>query len=246
MNTQNIIALGKQLEELGIDNRSYALLKRICFHPQCFSLTHIVNGTKEQYHFFLFFERVPDSDKYLLKYYDAVLRRQVENTAIVINGINPAALDESMQNINWKEAFNFDEQGQWQPELVQTWQREKRVYDIMEQFTTLEETAEGKAAAVLLKNKYWSGVASPEICGNTGSVKAKGEVSQRFYIAEGRPAISVEEACRFLQNKWLEKEMQWDKRKQAGANGETDAPPATANRSGLLNKKRRLKPSTNK
>ncbi len=44
--------------------------------------------------------------------------------------------------------------------------------------------------------------------GNISPLKNKSEVSQRFYVFDGQAGISVDEACRFLLNRWLEKQMQ--------------------------------------
>ncbi len=53
----------------------------------------------------------------------------------------------------------------------------------------------------------------PGFISNTNSLKTKSEVSQRFYFFEGHPSITIDEAYRYLQNKWREKSMQI-KRKQ--------------------------------
>ncbi len=72
-------------------------------------------------------------------------------------------------------------------------------------------------------------------------LKNKSEVSQRFYFFEGQTGISVDEAYRFLQNRWLEKQIQ-AKRKQSGdSNGEENNSrdqPSSSN--GSLLKKKRL------
>jgi hypothetical protein len=75
--------------------------------------------------------------------------------------------------------------------------------------------------------------------GNLTTIKSKSELNQRFYCAEGQPVISADEAYRFLQNKWLEKQLQL-KRKQFESADESepgDKPTASAG-SGLLKKRR--------
>jgi len=60
-------------------------------------------------------------------------------------------------------------------------------------------------------------------------------LSQRFYFFEAQTGISVDEAYRFLQNRWLEKQMQ-AKRKQTVANNReelTEEEP-TSSGNGLL------------
>ena len=65
------------------------------------------------------------------------------------------------------------------------------------------------------------------------------EVSQRFYFFEGQIGISVDEAYRFLQNRWLEKQMQTKKKVSDANKGEelTDE-EHTSSGNGLLQKKR--------
>ena len=43
----------------------------------------------------------------------------------------------------------------------------------------------------------------PQEKGNINPLKNKSEVSQRFYFFEGQTGISIDEAYRFLQNRWL-------------------------------------------
>ena len=64
-------------------------------------------------------------------------------------------------------------------------------------------------------------------------------MSQRFYFFEAQTGISVDEAYRFLQNRWLEKQMQ-AKRKEPVVNNEEDLTEVehTSSGNGLLQKKR--------
>ena len=65
------------------------------------------------------------------------------------------------------------------------------------------------------------------------------EVSQRFYFFKDQPGISVDEAYRFLQNRWLEKQMQAKRKETAAYNGEKLLEEEhTSSGSGLLQKKR--------
>ena len=64
-------------------------------------------------------------------------------------------------------------------------------------------------------------------------------LSQRFYFFEAQTGISVDEAYRFLQNRWLEKQMQAKKKQSDESNrrqSENDA--NLTSDSGLLRKKR--------
>ena len=75
--------------------------------------------------------------------------------------------------------------------------------------------------------------------GNISPLKNKSEVSQRFYFFESQTGISVDEAYRFLQNRWLEKQMQ-AKRKETNSTeiNESEKDSDASSGSGLLKKKR--------
>ena len=111
----------------------------------------------------------------------------------------------------------------------------------------MELTEEGKQISILLKQKYWSEIPYNELMGNISSLKSKAELSQRFYYAERQSCISADEAYRFLQNKWLEKQMQV-KRKQQEVTDDSDTgeEPNGSSGSGLLKKKRVGNSSKNK
>ena len=83
----------------------------------------------------------------------------------------------------------------------------------IECLSELEKIEDGKAIALDLKLKYWADISYHGFAGIINPLKNKLEVSQRFYFFEGQAGISVDEAYRFLQNRWLEKQMQV-KRKQ--------------------------------
>jgi hypothetical protein len=77
------------------------------------------------------------------------------------------------------------------------------------------------------------------VFGSTSSIRSKSDVSQRFYFSENSVGISVDEAYRFLQNKWLEKQMQL-KKKQVDTTSESDNDEANGSTGSGLLKKRRI------
>ena len=87
----------------------------------------------------------------------------------------------------------------------------------------METEEEGKAIGTALKLKYWAGMNNQELVNNTSPLKTKNEVAQRFYFIEGHEGISVDEAHRFLQNKWIEKQMQ-HKRKKSDETADEEMP----------------------
>lgn len=120
-----------------------------------------------------------------------------------------------------------------------SWEKELKVESVIESLSELEKSEDGKVVCVGLKLKYWAGISYQELFGNISLLKNKSEVSQRFYFFEGQTGISVDEAYRFLQNRWLEKQMQ-AKRKEPVSNNEEELTEEehTSSGNGLLQKKR--------
>ena len=88
-----------------------------------------------------------------------------------------------------------------------SWEKEQKVEAVIEDLNDLENCEDGRKIAVGLKLKYWAGAPYQELMGSISPIKSKSEVTQRFYFFQGLTGITVEEAYRFLQNRWLEKQM---------------------------------------
>ena len=110
---------------------------------------------------------------------------------------------------------------------------------MIEDLNELENCEDGRTIAVGLKLKYWAGASYQELMGSISPIKSKSEVTQRFYFFQGLTGITVDEAYRFLQNRWLEKQM-LAKRKQADDSQVEEAgnDSQVSSGSGLLVKKR--------
>lgn len=239
MNIENISALMGQLQSLGFENAGYSLLKRVSFKPENFILSQKIEKAKDKLSFQLFFEKDIKQDIYVLSYYDAILQKETPLTDAAINGINISNLEKSMIEIDWKNAFDFVTKKQLNLEDKTSWEKEQKVESVIEGLSELEKSEDGKVVAIALKLKYWAGISYQELFGNISPLKNKSEVSQRFYVFEGQTGISVDEAYRFLQNRWLEKQMQ-AKKKQSDESTEKEIEHDTngASGSGLLKKKR--------
>ena len=239
MNIENISALMGQLQSLGFENAGYSLLKRISFKPGNFILSQKIERAKDRLSFQLFFEKDVKQDIYVLWYYDATLQKETSLSDAVINGINTTNLEKSMVEIDWKNAFDFVTKKQLNLEDKTSWEKELKVESLIEVLSELEKSEDGKAVAIGLKLQYWAGISYQELFGNISPLKNKSEVSQRFYFFEGQTGISVDEAHRFLQNRWLEKQMQ-AKRKDPVSNNaeELNEEEHTSSGNGLLQKKR--------
>lgn len=236
MNIQNITELAGQLQSLGFDNLGSLLLKRICFKPDNFYLSQKIVKDKEQLEFRLYFEKQKKNDAYMLQYYDVTLPHENIFEESIIVGISTSDLEKQMTVIDWKLAFDLDERKKWDPNDKATWEMEAKVESVIESLAALEQDEKGKVVASVLKIKFWNQVPYHEMFGSISSVRNKSDVSQRFYFSENSVGISVDEAYRFLQNKWLEKQLQL-KRKQTDTTSENDNDETNGTTgSGLLKK----------
>ncbi|MFM9910321.1 MAG: hypothetical protein ACKVOW_13280 [Chitinophagaceae bacterium] len=239
MNIENISELTKQLKALGFSDAVNSLVKKICFCPQSFCIIQKNENMEEQISFQLFFERKDKEDVYALMYYDATLQKDVSFGTTTISGINIEDVEKKMAAIDWKKAFDFTENKNWNASDKSSWETEEKIETIMTSLTTIETTEEGKSIAAIFKLKYWTGSAYFELFENINQAKSKAEISQRFYCSEGQPGISVDEAYRFLQNRKMEKQLQ-ARKKQADNQNEDEHPESKngSSGSGLLKKRR--------
>ncbi|MBB1285689.1 hypothetical protein HRH25_14995 [Flavisolibacter sp. BT320] len=244
MNIQNIIALAEQLKSLGFANMGYPLAKRVCFKPKHFLLNYQVEKSGNVLSFQLSFEIDKKAgDAYVLVYYDAIFQRNKPFEGIV-NGVDVSLLSQQMSEVDWIKAFDFNEKKPLTGSDKNAFEKELKIASVIDALAALETTSEGRFAGSVLKQEHWQGTAYNEIYSNISVPKSKAEVSQRFYILEGQPSISVDEACRYLQNRWLEKEMLAKKKQAEGS--ETNDTESNGHGTGLLRKKRKRKTRTSK
>ena len=240
MNIENISALMGQLQSLGFENAGYSLLKQISFKPANFILSQKIDKAKDKLRFQLFFEKDFKQDIYVLLYYDAILQKETTLTDAAINGINTSNLEKLMIEIDWKNAFDFDTRKELNLEDKISCEKELKVESVLEGLSELEKSDDGKGVAIGLKLKYWSGISYQELFGNISPLKNKSEVSQRFYFFEGQTGISLDEAYRFLQNRWLEKQMQAKRKETDSGKISESAKDSYASYGSGLQKKKRL------
>lgn len=238
MNLQNISTLTLQLQSLGFGDLGYLLLKRISFKPASFFLSQKMVKEKDQVSFHLFFENDQKQRVYILRYYDAILQKG-NLPDDQINGINIFSLDKRMAEIDWKEAFDLNKKKLFDVADSSTWDNEEKVENVIDDFLQLEKIEEGKIIGVNLKLKYWTGTAYQELFGAVNLIKNKSAVTQRFYFSEEETGISMNEAYRFLQNRWLEKQIQVkEKHSDSFDIGETENASHSSSTGSLLKKKR--------
>ncbi len=211
---QNIGTLSNSLQALGFeDTIASQLLKNISFKLSNFIIHQRMVKGKDVMNFHLEFEKNEKSNFYSCLYYDAALRKEIEIPNMTINQIDVKELDKRMAEINWTNTFGFQEHKKLQLEDKTYWCEEEKVENIVTDLQALESVEEGREVVDRFKMKYWSDTPVQELIGNLSSLKSKFEISQRFYLFEGQSGISVEEAYRFLHNRWMEKQL-LAKRKQ--------------------------------
>jgi hypothetical protein len=169
-----------------------------------------------------------------------MLQKEMTIVDTIINGINSKDIEKQMSTIDWKNAFDQDEIRQWSVDDKASWEKEQKIETTLSDLTKLEEVEEGKAVGLSLKLKFWTDFTQSELVGNICPLKNKSEVSQRFYFFDGQPGISVDEAYRFLQNQWLEKQLQAKRKQNENAEIKEADSDGKNSSSGSLLKKRRL------
>lgn len=237
MNIENISALANQLHALGFGDLGYSLLKRICFKLNDFCITQKVGRGNDGLNFEIYFEKKDISGEYVLKYYDAILLQEELQWTDEINGVNIPSLEKIISAIDWKKAFELNQQKSWDATDKSAIANEIKIESVITDLNLLDTTDEGKSIASALKLKYWTGSGYVDLFGAINSSKPKGEINQRFFIFEGQPGITVDEAYRFLLNRRLEKQMK--KKQTDNQTSETSDDAISGNSgSGLLKKKR--------
>jgi len=235
MNTKNITVLAGMLVRTGFDTGiGYRVLSRVCFRPATFSLVEKVQKGNDVLTCTLFFEC--RNNEYDCIYYDAAISKQAAMPERVVNGVNLAELDGVMQSIEWdmrivNDEFRLDDES--------TWGREKSIAQVVGDLVRLSVTEDGKAFSDALKVKYWAGAGLESLVGNLSAIQNRLEVSQRFYFLDGE-AINVNEAYRFLLNKWMEKKMLNRRRNDSKEADGGNQPAAGEGKEVKLLKKKRI------
>lgn len=199
MNVENIAGLTSILFKAGFENLSYRLLQHICCKPVRFALSETLQQQASRLSCLLFFER--KGTDYVFTHYEAALLKDHPMPVLIINQVALQELERRMEAIDWKltppgVVFRLND--------ASTWEREKNIELVMNDLARMSAVEEGKAYADILKVKFWSGKTMEEMVGGLAAIRGRLEVSQRFYVVDGE-CINVEEALRFLQNKWMEK-----------------------------------------
>ena len=202
MNLENIVALAEMLVVTGFEqNVAKKLLRQICFRPASFVLSERFVKEGGWLRCNIYLEK--EGELYGCRYYDASFLKAIAIPELVIQSVNIRELDQQMDGIDWKleeERLDFDRSNEL------SWQTERQIENAISELSKLSVSPDGKYFADYLKLKHWSDIDKLPAGNNVNAIRSKFEVSQRFYFFDGK-GISVEEAYRFLMNRWLEKKL---------------------------------------
>lgn len=202
MNTMNLEAIKARLVALGLDHEvEEKLMSEIVFGPAVFDLRFVRLSGLDTGIFLVHIERSA-SGEYTVVHYIASLRKAVV--------LNPASqvMAERMEKIDWKLIASYRGSSFVTIDLS----------ILKEAFAVLQEAAK-LAEYPLILYKYWAGTTLEALVPEVASLKSKYELSQRFYVSEEHTAIRSDEAIRFLQNRWRERQMQQERLQRRQAEG---------------------------
>lgn len=212
MDIENIKALRDLMECLGFPS---TLDKKIvyyaCLRQKEFSIKEQKAFGNDVMSYQIFFKESAGSGKPVCTHYDAFLRMNVQVESLTTNRPDLQRLDERMKGVNWEALSQFTMAPKFNLSDPATWQEQAEVEEIMLALESLASSSDGKMIADGLKYKHWIGLSLESMIPNLYLLKSKFEFSQRFYII-GNEGITADEAFRFLNNRWMQRKMQMEKK----------------------------------
>jgi len=207
MDIQHISALIETLATLGFSSSvGRALLFNACLQQKNFTVREQMCFGEDTVNYQLYFKEDNASGRQTCSYYDATLRKAVRIAASVINGVDVLDLERRMAAVNWQLPSENSSPDNLQIYDKTTWQQEATIEEITRDLEVLSTTAEGVAVANTMKYKFWTEPLLQNTKMELPILKSKYELSQRFYIINGE-GITATEAYRFLNNRWMERQI---------------------------------------
>lgn len=225
MQNANLHSLASQLISLGFDpSVESQLLCHICFAPLQFEIS---TSSLQGEDLCLFSVRVERDEQcnYQLKYYTATLRKRVVVAAEL------EELDWRMETVDWAAVA----MGRQVAKPIEA--------AILEEAADLVEALQAFGiAADLLRYKYWLGTALEPLIVFSSQHKSVWEISERFYFFNEIDLIPFSDAIRFLNSRWMERQLQLRKKLVERS---SEAAVGDSGRSLLLKKKPRTSAKKN-
>lgn len=218
MNQKNIDQLAARMEALGCEpSIRQRLAAFACFGPAAFEIAHTTVLADSVCEFVMHCAK-GDQGLYDALFYTAVLKRR-PSVPVGLEG-----LDQSLGAINWQRLIAAREHA---VDGLGT--------DALKAAELISQLHEVDAGGVL-RFRHWAGTALENAVPNIAVLKSKHELSQRFYLVPDQPPIRFDEACRFLQSRWMEKRINAD-RKLLVKNDRTESANTGAKGGKLLTKR---------
>ena len=195
MRQPNIESLTNSLLALGCEPTIETQLRcNLCFSPAQFDLSYCRHSGEDACQFTIRIER-NQSEEYLLKYYTALLRKKIELPKELLE------LDRRFSKIEWEDI------AKGRLELVNV-----SPATIQSAFELLGELSVAGINADLLRFKHWQGTSLENLNVQQGLHRSAWEISERFYFFDDLEVISFSEAVRFLNSRWMERQLSARKR----------------------------------
>ncbi|TKK64702.1 hypothetical protein FC093_21890 [Ilyomonas limi] len=207
MDVQHLSALIEMLSSLGFSaSTGRILLFNACIRQKQFVIRERMCFGEDTINYQLSFHEDITSKRLTCSYYDATLRKAVEISASLINGVDVLELEKQMQAVDWQMPPENSSSDGFIIADKNTWKQEATIEEITRDLEALTSSAEGAVLANLLKYKFWTDITLQSTISELTVLKSKYELSQRFYIINGE-GITATEAYRFLNNRWLERQV---------------------------------------
>ena len=220
MELQNIKVLTTLIEALGF---SASMGKKIvyycCLHQKEFSINERKSFGDDVMNYQIFFKENNATGKLVCTHYDAFLRKNISMKSLRVDNVDLHKLDERMKSVNWDELSQFRELTPFDLSDKESWKHFGSLEEIILDLEKLASTDEGRIVGDNLKYKYWIDSPLENLIPNLYLLKSKIEYTQRFYII-GENGITADEAFRFLNNKWMQRQVQ--SKKQDDVNVEVE------------------------
>jgi len=212
MDMPNIKALVKLLETLGFSSLlDKKLVYHACFRQKYFSIKEQKAFGEDLMSYEIFFKENEADRKLFCSHYDAALRKAIRIEPAVLNEIDLRQLDDRMKRVNWEQIAQFGTSSEFNLADKETWKEQAWIEQISGDLETLSSTEEGRNVAGCLQYKHWADLPLESMITNLFFIKTKLEYSQRFYIIN-EEGITAGEAYRFLNNRWIQRQMQEKKK----------------------------------
>jgi hypothetical protein len=195
--TEKIIeSLKARLIMLGFEPDVETMLRcHLCFAPAAFDVRTVRAFGADTCQYSVHIGYPAGGSQLSVQYYQATLRKQL----IVPEDLH--LLDQKMKLVPWEDIVR----GKYSVIAIEK--------SLLKAAAEVIAEMEGMGSvADLLKYKYWVGTALESQIGGLAALRNEWEISERFYFFDEVSAISFSDALRFLNSKWMERQVSSQKR----------------------------------